>query len=395
VTLLLWQEVYDGLVDPAALVRGAVVRAEGEVGEYQGELEIVPRAPVDVAVVGQIELPVRHVVIGQITTGDVGQTVQVGGQIVDQAPFSEGMKFKLDDGTGSITLLLWQNVYNGFGDRAALSVGDRVSVCGEVSEYQGDLEIVPPVPYDVAVLGVAEIASIALTERPQPDTASTQAATGEPTSHSLPTSTTPFPTPTHPPQPRILGSITAKDVGTVVTVAEAGVTEVGYLSKGVRYTLTDGSGQIILLLWQNVMEGLADRHLLFPGSRVKVTGRIDEYQGELEIVPRWGTEVTVLNRDERLPVEARSVRNITPADEGRVFVVEGQVARVEGGRWLQLWLDDGTGEILIFVPERVVAYLPTGIGPGVRLRVTGEVDIYRGQIEIIPPAGNDVEVAIP
>jgi hypothetical protein len=44
------------------------------------------------------------------------------------------------------------------------------------------------------------------------------------------------------------------------------------------------------------------------------------------------------------------------------------------------------------VPEREAEYLPAGIGAGVRLRVTGEVDIYQGQLEIIPLAGADVEV---
>ena len=58
----------------------------------------------------------------------------------------------------------------------------------------------------------------------------------------------------------------------------------------------------------------------------------------------------------------------------------------------RLWIQDGTGELLIFVPERMVDYLPAGLGTGVRLRITGEVDIYQGQLEIIPQAGGDVEV---
>jgi hypothetical protein len=39
-----------------------------------------------------------------------------------------------------------------------------------------------------------------------------------------------------------------------------------------------------------------------------------------------------------------------------------------------------------------VAYLPQGVGAGVRLRVTGEVDVYKGTVEIIPLAGADVKV---
>jgi DNA/RNA endonuclease YhcR with UshA esterase domain len=146
------------------------------------------------------------------------------------------------------------------------------------------------------------------------------------------------------------------------------------------------------LVWQNVMEEIEGRHDLFPGSRLRVAGEIDEYQGELEIVPRRGADVEVLARGGRLPVEERAVGNISGSDEGRVFTVEGQVTRSEGEGWLRVWIDDGSGELLIFVPARVVDYLPEGVGVGARLRVTGEVDVYRGQLEIIPLAGVDVEV---
>jgi DNA/RNA endonuclease YhcR with UshA esterase domain len=77
---------------------------------------------------------------------------------------------------------------------------------------------------------------------------------------------------------------------------------------------------------------------------------------------------------------------------GRVVVVGGTVMQVEGDRWLNVRLNDGTGEMVVYLPERVVPYLPGGIGPGVSLRVTGQVDVYRGVLEIIPLAGADVQV---
>jgi len=161
---------------------------------------------------------------------------------------------------------------------------------------------------------------------------------------------------------------------------------------GVKYTLTDSTGSIVLLVWQNVLEEIPDRYALVPGSQVQVTGLIDVFQGDLEIIPRVGAEVLVLLQGERLPIEERALNNVTPSDEGRIFTVEGTVTRTEDSGWLKVWLRDGTGEILAFVPERTVAYLPSGIGSGVRLRITGEVDIYKGVIEIIPLAGADVEV---
>lgn len=191
---------------------------------------------------------------------------------------------------------------------------------------------------------------------------------------------------------RTIGSISGGDLGVKLTIARVGIVDTIYFSKGVKYTLSDGTGTITLVVWQNVMEEIPERYGLVPGSQVRVTGEIDEYEGDLEIIPRAGNEVKVLARADRPPLEERLVRDITPADEGRIFSVTGRVLRAEERRWLKIWLSDGTGEIQIFAPERIVEYLPAGIQSGASLRVTGEVDIYQGAMEIIPLAGADVEL---
>jgi DNA/RNA endonuclease YhcR with UshA esterase domain len=388
VTLLLWQEVYDGLPASSSLVPGAVLRVEGDIDEYRGELEIVPRAPADVSVVGLVELPREEVAIGQLSTDDLGQMVQVEGEIAKVIPFSEGMKYTLDDGTGTITLLLWQEIHEGVEDPAALTTTARLAVHGEVAEYQGDLELVPQFPSDIKVIATAQPVTITATPAMQPTSQPTAEPTSQPTTQPLVSATvqpTSFPA-THP-----ISNITVEDVGHMALV-EGRIAGIDYFSAGVKYSLDDGTGRIILLVWQNVLEEIAVRYDLFPGSQVRVEGEVDEYQGELEIVPGHGSDVALLVRSERLPVEERAVSAVTPADEGRVFAVRGKVTRTESKGWLRMWIDDGTGELLIFVPEREVGYLPAGIGPGMKVRVTGEVDIYNSELEIIPLAGADVEL---
>jgi DNA/RNA endonuclease YhcR with UshA esterase domain len=403
-TLLLWQDVYDELPEASAVVPGAVLHVEGEVTEYGGELELVPQVPADIEVVGMVDLPLEDRAIGQITADDVGHTVQLGGRVSEASAFSTGMKYTVDDGTGTITLLLWQNLYDQLADASLLAVGAQVSARGEIAEYQGELEIVPQLPVDVAVTGTGEEASSVSTptiegtavarDNPEPASEPTVASVAEKLEPTLaPTpSPTPSPAPTPSPEVRTIGGLSSGDMGRIFTIAQSGIAEVDYFSSGVKYGLSDGTGNIILLLWQNVLEEIPGRYDLVPGTQVQVIGEIDEYGGDLEIVPRKGSEVVILARGERLPIEVRQVRDVTPSDEGRVFTVEGVVARTERDEWLRMWLNDGTGEILIFVPERAVAYLPPGIGDGVQLRVTGEVDIYRGILEIIPLAGADVEL---
>jgi DNA/RNA endonuclease YhcR with UshA esterase domain len=396
VTLLLWQDVYDALPDPASLVPGAVLRVEGEVAEYRGELEVVPRSAAGVSTVGLVALPQEEMAIGQITVDDLGQMVRVDSRIVELIPFSRGMKYTLDDGTGTITLLLWQDIYAGLQDPTALTETVRLSVRGEVDEYQGDLELVPQFPSDIEIISMEEPAPVTptptLTPTTTPTTQPTTTATTQPTTTPTAKPTiTPSPQPSPSPVPQSISSITAGNVGQMALV-DARIIEVDYFSRGVKYILDDGTGRIILLLWQNVLEEVPSRLDLFPGSQVRVRGGIEEYQGDLEIIPQHGADVLVITPGERLPIEERAVSDVTPSDEGRIFVVAGTVTRIESKGWLRIWIQDGTGELLIFVPEREAEYLPAGIGAGVRLRVTGEVDIYQGQLEIIPLAGADVEV---
>jgi DNA/RNA endonuclease YhcR with UshA esterase domain len=56
-------------------------------------------------------------------------------------------------------------------------------------------------------------------------------------------------------------------------------------SAGVKALLSDDSGVIVLLLWQEVYDVLPVADKLGPGARVEVTGKIDWYRGDLEIVP--------------------------------------------------------------------------------------------------------------
>ncbi len=399
-----------GLPLPAV---GQAVEVVGAVDLYRDTVQVSVGRPGDLVVLDEELLIAPRRDIGSLSAADVGRLVAVEGRIAGIDLFSAGVRWTLSDDTGAVTLLLWQDFYDSLPASTLPGPGATVRVQGVVAEYRGELEIVPELTSDVVAVAQAEAASPpgppaspaipervpAVTPEPtRPSSSDTTAATTQlPTPSSTPPPTTqPWPSPSPPPTPgletRPITTISSADVGRTLTIELAGIAGVDYLSKGIKLTLTDGTGSIALLLWQDVLEETADRHDLLPGSQLQVTGRIDEYEGELEIVPSAGDGVTVLSRGERLSVEERMLAQIGAADQGRVFTVEGTLTRVEGRGWLHLWLDDGTGEMLIFVPERVVDYLPPGLGPGTRLRVTGQVEIYQGILEIIPLAGADVEV---
>jgi DNA/RNA endonuclease YhcR with UshA esterase domain len=243
IVVLLWQSVYDGMND--GLEIGAQVQVQGEVSEYQGQLELIPELAEEVQVLAPAILP-NPAPVGELTAADVGRRVTLRGTLGPPDPFSAGVKFTLDDGTGQITLLFWSDEYERTPE--GLGAGAQVIATGEVAEYQGELELMHLDAGKITVLS--------------PGTA---------------------PPPAEPEETAI-GDVTPADVGRTLTLSGR-LGEMVTFSKGVKFPLDDGSSTIILLLWQEVYDGIPDAGLLVAGAEVEVVGRIDEYQGELEIVP--------------------------------------------------------------------------------------------------------------
>jgi DNA/RNA endonuclease YhcR with UshA esterase domain len=229
-----------------AVSPGQVVEVVAAVSLYGDTPQLVPASVADVVVLDESVRIVAEKNVGDLASEDVGQPVVVRGNVLEVNPFSAGVKFTLDDGSGSVILLLWQDVYDALPDPAALGVGAELQVQGQVSEYDGELEVIPELAEDVRILVAA------------------------------------------PPAPEVtIGTLTIDDAGRVVTLRGT-IGERETFSSGVRFLLDDGTGTIILLLWQNVYEETPDAEWLAADVQVEVTGQVEEYRGELEIVPEAG-----------------------------------------------------------------------------------------------------------
>lgn len=133
---------------------------QGQVSLYRGAIEIVPELPADVTLVAAAitTLPAAtptqaaaFLSLGQLTPADKGKLVTVRGKIAAVIPFSRGMKYRLDDGTGKVILLLWQDVLDKAPDLARLTKGTDLTVAGVVDVFEGDIEVVPKSGADVQV----------------------------------------------------------------------------------------------------------------------------------------------------------------------------------------------------------------------------------------------------
>lgn len=285
----------DSLAAPEAPVVqvGQNASATGAVTLYKGTPQVTLARADALQVSPDAVLIASLTHIGQLAPERAGEWVAVQGTVVKVSPFSAGVKLTLDDGTGRTDLVLWQDVYGVLSPTLQLAEGAQISAQGELSLYRGATEVVPELPTDVmlvvaALTGPPAIAAVAPTF-----TATPYAPTRAPTPTSIPATPTRTPAPPRAIASVSLGQLAPADKGRLVAVRGRIVAVIPF-SKGMKYRLDDGAGRVILLLWQEVLEQVPDRDKLVKGAQVSVVGAVDVYGGDIEVVPRWGRDVKVV-----------------------------------------------------------------------------------------------------
>jgi DNA/RNA endonuclease YhcR with UshA esterase domain len=89
--------------------------------------------------------------IGEITGSFVGSEVNVTGTVSDVYKHRSGhVFFTLDDGSGSIKVVLWESLVSEMLKRgweiSDIREGSVLNLVGEVEMYKGDLEVIPKSP---------------------------------------------------------------------------------------------------------------------------------------------------------------------------------------------------------------------------------------------------------
>lgn len=233
------------------------------------------------------------------------------------------------------------------------------------------------------------------TNTPQPTN------TSPPTNTPLPTNTptiTPIP-PTPTPQPTAtsaftpIGDLGSLTDGTEVTVL-GNVVATQSFSRGYKFTLSDNSGRVTLLLWDNVYDDCWDCAGLNIGATVIATGEIGRFDGELQVTPWWGggVQVTAPVGAWASPAAISDLANHV----GQRVMIEATVQRMEMNEYgTSIFVNDGTGEAKVFIWSNTWQRVPNQgavSASGTRIRVVGWVDEFQGRYEIVPVLPYDVVV---
>ena len=227
-----------------------------------------------------------------------------------------------------------------------------------------------------------------LTATPLPPTPIPPTATPLPPT-PIPATATPLPPPTPAFVP--LGQLGQLADGTVVSV-QGQVVSTSSFSKGFKFTLSDSSGRATLLMWHNVYDDCYDKAGLNVGAMVTVTGEKGQFEGELQIEPRYGSQVKVTKPAGAYGQEVKGdqLRNYV---NQRVMVV-GQLQRGKvNENGAEIYINDGTGEIRIWIWKGTYDRIPNNavlLTEGRQVRIVGVVDEYNGRFSVTPVLPYDV-----
>jgi DNA/RNA endonuclease YhcR with UshA esterase domain len=384
---------------------GQSVNVIGTVTKFEDTPQIALRRGADIAVLPEGVALAQFTPLHTITDADSGKWVRTQGEIAVVTPGEKNTKITLTDQDQRLTVLIWPDVWAVL-PQADLQPGAQLNLQGEVSVFRGDLEIVPELASDLEV-AVRPAAAVV--------------------------------------QAKSIGAITPDDVKAVV-VTQGTIEDAADFSKGTRYTLTDPSGSITLLVWDDAIDRAQRQKLLVVGTVISVTGEIDEYQAQLEIAPRGKEDVVVIatpaavveapptpTLEATLPLEPTAtstqtatvpaptktpaatktpeptpvpvvsanvvpINSITKDSVGQMVTVRGKVVDTSSfSAGFKFVLDDGTGKVNLtlfgddykFVPQRA------GLNYGADVQVTAEVAEYKGVQELQPKAGRDVQILTP
>ena len=385
------------------LTIGQSIQVVGAVTLFEDTPQISVRRGADITPLKDAVELAKFVPLPEITEAYTGKWARTQGEIVDVTPGDKNTKLTLSDRDRRLTVLIWPDAWAGL-PQADFQPGAKLTVRGEVNLFNGDLEIVTELPSDVEVLARA---------------APVEA------------------------QVKSIGSITPDDVKSLI-VTQGAIEKASPFSLGTRYEFGDPSGSIILLVWNDAIDPQQQQELLAVGATLSVTGQIDEFNQQLEIVPRSPDDVVVLAAPAVTPEPAattapeatatptataaptarcRSNRYFRAATEtpepteapvvsgdvvpisamtadsvGETVTVRGKVVDTSSfSAGFKFLLDDGTGRIQLTLFESNYKFVPNraGLNLGADVQVMAKVAEFQGVRELQPGSGRDVQILTP
>ena len=180
-----------------------------------------------------------------------------------------------------------------------------------------------------------------------------------------------------------LGSITKAMVGQIATIVGEVVNKNKTAQGHLIIQVADRTGQIRVIIFADKS---GDENIVELGQMLKIVGKVIEYQGSLEIVPRNAKDVSVWKSASRL---------LSKEDIGSTVTIRGKIASEynhPGGYVFLSLLMDGTGQEIKIPLFEPVASEHRSLRVNSDVSVKGKLAEYKGAMQIVPETTNDLIV---
>ncbi|MCG2676106.1 hypothetical protein L6304_02825 [bacterium] len=204
--------------------------------------------------------------IGDITRSKIGELARCQGAITNIRTFTKGRTLTIDDGSGSIDVLIWDADYEKISNKGALQIGREVSVQGVIGSFRDKLQIKPGSPEEIKIVGAKEEITVA------PSVVAPPAAVEIPILN--------------------IGQITKDRIGQTVG-CQGVVTQYKPFAKGAMLVVSDETGRIVVVLWDDVKNQITDNRVYITGTKISVRGKLGAYREQLQLVPHRASDITV------------------------------------------------------------------------------------------------------
>jgi hypothetical protein len=170
------------------------------------------------------------------------------------------------------------------------------------------------------------------------------------------------------------------------------------LPKGRKYLIQDESGKLPIILWANVLEEIPAQELVRVGAEVTVRGRVNEYKGELRVVPGHGTDVHVTAPADDKTRPSTPLGELASHGAGRSVWITAVITGMEVfSKGVKLRVSDGSGEAVVLLWQSVYDALSNqgDLAIDARLGIFGEINHFRDEWEIVPRSKTEIVVLEP
>lgn len=148
ISMVMFSNTYDDCWDKNVLNVGATVVVEGEIGRFEGELQIVPQWGGGVDVTAPAYAYAQPQTVANLPNV-MGQRAMIEGEITEIDVTDSFTKIDVNDGTGVVEVFLWNNIWVRVPNKDSLAVGQRIKAVGVIGEFRGTIQLSPPLPYDI------------------------------------------------------------------------------------------------------------------------------------------------------------------------------------------------------------------------------------------------------